>query len=179
MGCRKCAEKRRARAALAAAAADAKKSEAARTAAQKEFELASEWHQWGWKFIHRFTMAVPPDVLPPPALEHIRRVVQLFIEGLPCKDCQGHAAEFLSGGPTPRLGRVTTGRSLVALMHELHNDVNRRTTKPQPDMNVLLQYKSINLRQALDGYMTAVRREPVVPTAALDALDAHLKALGL
>lgn len=178
MGCRKCAQRRKAEAEARAKARTAKK-EAERVAARKAYELASAWHVWGWRFIHRFTLAVPPGVLDATVLQHVRRVVQLFIEVLPCKDCQGHATAFLTGGAKPRLGRVKTGQALALLFFELHNDVNRRTKKPQPGLEILRTYRTVNLREAYDQYVASVRRESPVPAAALDALDQHMAALQL
>ncbi len=178
MGCRKCAERRKAEAVARAKAKTAKK-EADRLEARKAYELASAWHVWGWRFIHRFTLALPPGVLDATTLQHMRRVVQLFIEVLPCKDCQGHATAFMTGGARPRLGRVKTGQALAILFYELHNDVNHRTKKPQPGIDVLNSYRTVDLREAYTQYVAAVRRESPVPAAALDALEQHMAALRL
>jgi hypothetical protein len=178
MGCRKCAE-RRAAEERARAAAQAAREKSEREAAERAFLLASAWHRWGWQFIHRFTMAIPPGTLDVNVLQHVRRIVQLFIEVLPCKDCQGHATAFLAGGDAPRLGRVKTGQALAFLLHELHNDVNRRTGKPEAGREVLHEYRSVNLRNAHKEYIDAVLREPPVPMPAIKAMDMHLKALGL
>ena len=178
MGCRKCAQ-RRAAEARARAQAEQARGKAKREAAARALEVVSAWHRWGWKFIHRFTMALPPGTLSNTTLLHARRVVQLFIEVLPCKDCQEHATAFLAGGEAPRLGRVKTGQALAFLLHELHNDVNRRTNKPQPGLDVLQEYQPVNLRNVHSEYVEAVKRDPPVPVAALSALDTHLKALDL
>jgi hypothetical protein len=143
----------------------------------EQYEQATAWHRWGWRFIHRFTMKLPTGVLSQPALRHMRRVVRLFINVLPCRDCQGHATNFLFNGPVSRIQRVTTGHAMVMLMHELHNDVNRRTGKPQPDVSVLSSYEEFELRNSLNEFVTAVRREPRVPAAALNELNIHLQAL--
>jgi len=181
MGCKRCAERReRERKARQAVAAAAK----ARAVRQKEkaakaLELETAWHVWGWKFIHRFSMALPPGPLEPAKLNHMRRVVQLFIETLPCNDCGEHATKYLAGGAAPRLGRVQTGHTLVVLLHELHNDVNARTGKPTAPLTVLEGYKPVNLRIAFREYSAAAKREPNPPVLALDTLDTHLKGLGL
>lgn len=178
MGCRKCAERRRAEAAAKKRAAE-EKSRVAKAAALKAYEEASGWHRWGWRFIHRFSLALPPGALDPKALQHMRRVSQLFIEVLPCEDCRGHATNYLASGPAPRLGRVQTGLAVAALFYELHNNVRMRQNKPQPGIEVLQEYRNMNLRHAFDEYKKAVEREPPVQQAALNAMDAHLKALGL
>jgi len=178
MGCRKCAERRRAEAA-AKARAEQEKSRAAKAAAIKAYEDASAWHRWGWRFIHRFSLALPPGTIDPKAIQHMRRVVQLFIEVLPCLDCRGHATNFLASGPAPRLGRVHTGQALAVLFYELHNNVRMRQNKPQPGIEILQEYRNVNLRNAFEEYKKAVEREPPIPRAALNAMDTHLKALGL
>lgn len=124
-------------------------------------------------------MSIPQGVLDKRTLRHVRRIVQLFIEVLPCADCRGHATEFMVGGRQPRLGRITTGQALVVLFHELHNDVNRRTNKPQAGLEILHNYQSVNLRKAYSNYLDAVRREPPVPVPALEALEKHMSILGL
>lgn len=178
MGCRRCAQ-RRAREQAARQAAAKATAEKERAAAQRALELQTAWHNWGWKFIHRFSMALPPNNLEPAKLNHMRRIVQLFIETLPCKDCREHATHFLAGGPVPRLGRVQTGQALAFLLHELHNDVNARTGKPIAPLKVLEEYKPVNLRIAFREYSAAVKREPNPPTLAIDTMDNHLKQLGL
>lgn len=192
MGCRKCAERReRERKARQAAAVAAQRARQARqtsaraAAAQAEqkaartLELQTAWHVWGWRFIHRFSIALPSDALDPASLNHMRRVVQLFVEALPCKDCSRHATKFMASGPAPRLGRVQTGHALVLLLHELHNDVNVRTGKPTAPLAVLETYKPVNLRNAFREYSAAVKREANPPVLAIDTLDSHLKGLGL
>jgi hypothetical protein len=192
MGCKRCAERReRERKARQAAAKAAQRARNARhTAAKaaaarkqqeatKALELQTAWHVWGWKFIHRFSTAIPPETLDSTRLNHVRRIVQLFIETLPCKDCGGHATQFLASGPAPRLGRVQTGYALVLLLHELHNDVNARTGKPTAPLTVLEEYKPVNLRIAFREYSAAVKREPNPPVLALQTIDTHLKGLGL
>lgn len=196
MGCSRCAARRRA-VELAKTKARQAKAELARAAASKQspqqmqarqavvartveqYELATAWHRWGWRFIHLFTMALPTGVLPQPTLRHMRRVVRLFVNVLPCKDCQVHATRFLFDGPASRIQRVTTGHAMVMLMHELHNDVNRRTGKPQPDASVLSSYQQYGLRKSLNEYVAAVRREPWVPGQALNELNRHLQALNM
>jgi len=178
MGCHKCAQRRRTenRAQLHVQTA---RKKAERVTAQRTYDLASAWHRWGWNFIHRFTMAIPPGGLDNKTLRHVRRVVQLFVEVLPCKDCRGHATKFLAGGPRPRLGRIKTGQALVLLVFELHNDVNRRTHKPQASLGVLQAYQQVKLRENYNNYLDAVKREPPVPVAALAAFERHMSALGL
>jgi len=178
MGCRKCAERRRAEAA-AKVRAEQENSRVAKAVALKAYEEASAWHRWGWRFIHRFSLALPTGALDSQAVQHMRRVVQLFIEVLPCEDCRGHATNFLASGPAPRLGRVQTGQALTVLFHELHNNVRMRQNKPQPGIEILQEYRNVNLRNAFEEYKKAVEREPPIPRAALNAMDTHLKALGL
>jgi hypothetical protein len=194
MGCNRCAARRRA-VELARSRAQQARAEQARAAAMRQspqqmqaqqaavartveqYEQATAWHRWGWRFIHLFTMALPAEALSPPTLRHMQRVVRLFVNVLPCKDCQGHATKFLFDGPASRIQRVTTGHAMVMLMHELHNDVNRRTGKPQPDASVLASYQQYGLRNSLNEFVTAVRREPRVPGQALNELNRHLQAL--
>ena len=178
MGCQKCAEKKRRAERARLALARAKQAEA-RAAAAKQLELATAWHRWGWKFIHRFTLALPPGALNATQLNHMRRIIQLFIETLPCKECVGHATEFLAGGPAPRLGRVQTGHTMAELLYQLHNNVNVRTNKPEKPFEVLEEYKPVNLRIAFREYSAAIRQEPNPPTLALDTIDTHLKGLNL
>ena len=178
MGCRKCAQRReqerRAREAAAKATAERQRAEAI-----KALELQTAWHNWGWKFIHRFSLALPPGTLELTALNHVRRIVQLFVETLPCRDCADHATKFLASGPAPRLGRVQTGQAFAFLLHELHNDVNTRTNKPVAPLSVLEVYKPVNLRIAFREYSAAVKREPKPLTLAIEAIDSHLKQLSL
>lgn len=179
MGCRKCAERRRAEAAAKARATE-ETSRTAKAVALKAYEEASAWHRWGWRFIHRFSLALPAGRLDLKAIQHMRRVVQLFIEVLPCEECRGHATKFLVSGPAPRLGRVQTGQALAMLFYELHNNVRMRQNKSQPGIEILQEYRDVNLRDAFRGYSKAAQRElPIIQLTALNAMDTHLKALGL
>ena len=175
MGCKKCDERRKAEAAAKARAAKA----ATDRAAAKAYADASAWHRFGWQFIHKFSMSLPQGALDEAAIGHVRRVVQLFIEILPCEDCKGHATAFLIGGDVAKLAQVTTGKQVVLLFHALHNDVNERTSKAHAPIEVLTSYADIEVRPALMGYIAAAKATPPVPLPAITALQAHVKALGL
>ena len=59
----------------------------------------------------------------------MRAFLILFGTHLPCPKCRLHFAEFLQREMRPE--RLTTRESLVSLMNDCHNEVNRRNGKPE------------------------------------------------
>jgi len=79
------------------------------------------WGPAGWIFLHAIANDSPPSL---PSPEGTWRFLHLFGEHLPCAKCARHFKSFLEQRPIPR-----TREQLVHLLHDAHNDVNRRLGK--------------------------------------------------
>ena len=88
----------------------------------------NKWGPSGWHFIHA-VMMTSPEQLDRQQREEMRSFLRALAAHLPCPKCRRHFAVFLDRELTDE--RLATRRSLVALMNDCHNEVNRRSGKPE------------------------------------------------
>lgn len=88
----------------------------------------NRWGPSGWHFLHTVMMTAPET------LDHQQRAdMRSFLVSvglhLPCPKCRRHFSSFVAREATD--DRLATRSRLVELMNDCHNDVNRRTQKPE------------------------------------------------
>lgn len=87
-----------------------------------------------WTFLHSMA-AYYPDEPDTATRDSARRFVSDFAVLYPC----GYCAEHMRGYVAERPPAVESGKALSQWMCEMHNDVNRRTGKPQFDCSRVLE----------------------------------------
>ena len=87
------------------------------------------WGPTAWHFLHTSSVNYPVQAGP----EH-KAHCRKFLEGLPfmlpCGDCGQHLKEYFSDKPAAIQASCESRATLVALMVDIHNDVNQKLGKP-------------------------------------------------
>ena len=84
------------------------------------------WGPAGWRVLHVFAHTAPAE-LDAAARADMAAFLRLFATHLPCPRCRRHFADFLDRRMTDEA--LATRDALVVLLHDAHNEVNRRTGK--------------------------------------------------
>jgi hypothetical protein len=118
------------------------------------------WGPAAWNTLHVVAHTYPRAPTEAQRAE-TRRFLQLFAAHLPCPTCREHFADFLrrrlDGDDAPLASR----EGLVALLHDAHNEVNRRLGK-----------RTLTLAEHMRLYArpTAPRCPPALVVAAMTAV---------
>lgn len=86
----------------------------------------TSWGPCAWNFLH-VVAHTRPERLSDEDQERMRVFLREVAHHLPCRHCARHFDEFLDAHMTP--ASLATRASVVALLHQAHNAVNRRTGK--------------------------------------------------
>lgn len=86
----------------------------------------SEWGPKLWAFLHALSFAFPkePTQEEKIAFNSLLEALKILI---PCPQCRTHYCSYLGESPAP----ITCGDDLRSWLVDFHNDVNRRTGKPE------------------------------------------------
>lgn len=96
---------------------------------QKCFRMGITIDKWGpcaWNTLHSFAHR-SPERLRAHEAEEWKNFLFLFAKRLPCPKCRTHMRVFLEKNITTTT--FESRENIVRLLHEAHNDVNRRTGK--------------------------------------------------
>lgn len=96
---------------------------------QKCFRMGITIDKWGpsaWNTLHSFAHRTP-ERLRPHEVEEWKNFLFLFAKRLPCPKCRIHMRVFLEKNINEKT--FESRDNIVRLLHEAHNDVNRRTGK--------------------------------------------------
>jgi len=96
------------------------------------------WGRPTWDFFHCFAAKINEEFYSKNQQSCLTLITNIC-RVLPCPYCRDHAAKFLTRA---RLIRTKTKTQLIQLMLDFHNDVNRRTNKPQMTLVDLKKYET-------------------------------------
>ena len=127
---------------------------------------------WGppiWTLFHTLAEKVKEEhymTVAPNLVGFIKRICSL----LPCPDCQDHATQYW------RVTRynLTSKDRLKEFLFNFHNEVNKRKSYPQQNMDVLNVYKTNNLSQVYNNFVLVFMSRT---TSRLMADSLHRKRL--
>jgi len=115
-------------------------------------------NKWGpsvWSSMHSLSFSYP---IACEAQCNHRMAMFDFLSSLktliPCEECRSHYSEWFDSNITLQSPALDSRENLAKSLHELHNDVNRRTGKPEQDFQ-----STKNL------YLTSSKSCPALPNA--------------
>jgi len=88
----------------------------------------NSWGPSGWHFIHAIMMS-SPESMSAQQRDEMKSLLVLLGTHLPCPTCRRHFSEFVVREATEH--RLSGRDRLVELMNDCHNEVNRRSNKPE------------------------------------------------
>lgn len=107
------------------------------------------WGKYTWYLFHWFAENIKEEYFQEER-EKLIRVIKNIIMNLPCPSCQIHAIEYLKKKPIERIQRKEHLRSYLFIFH---NAVNKRGTKKTYEIDILEQYKKINIKILVDTWL--------------------------
>lgn len=102
------------------------------------FYMSYKWAVPTWDFLHSFAAKVNDGFYASNRVQIVQFIIDICMV-LPCPTCQQHAKVFFRG---VRPQNIRTKDHLIQLLLDFHNDVQRRTGKPQLTLADLTKYKN-------------------------------------
>lgn len=106
--------------------------------------MSKRWGEPTWYFFHTFIEKITPFRYSSIHVEIIN-IYETICKNLPCPLCRDHAMKYLKGNNIK--GMVTRDKMKMFLFN-FHNDVNVRLNKSKQPIQMLEQYKRINIIRA-------------------------------
>ena len=107
------------------------------------------WGKYTWYLFHWFAENIKEEYFQEER-EKLIRIIKNIIMNLPCPSCQGHALEYLKKKP---LERIQTKEHLRSYLFIFHNAVSQRGRKKIYEMDILEQYKKVNIKILVDTWL--------------------------
>lgn len=134
--------------------------------------MSKSWGTPTWYFFHTLAEQVKEDDFIQ-LKDTLFKIFKTVCNCLPCQDCTNHANQYIKTVP---FHRIQTKEDFKQLLFRFHNDVNKRTHKPQftnYDMykgsrlkDVYLEFKNAYLKNYTlnRGFMDTMYRKNVIQT---------------
>ena len=111
------------------------------------------WGPYIWIFLHCFTIRIKDECFNEEKNNIIKYISQVC-DNLPCPQCSIHAIEYLK---KHRFKFIQTKQDLIQIIFNLHNDVNKRTKKPEFDFSKLHEtYSKYHFQKLIIAYINFI-----------------------
>lgn len=111
--------------------------------------MSSNWGPRTWALFHTITMQIDRNHFPAKK-EELISIMKKISNTLPCPTCASHATEFWTSINTRN---IRTKEDFQNMMHFFHNEVNKGIKKECPPLEILEQYKNVNLSFIIQDFL--------------------------
>ena len=110
------------------------------------------WARYTWCLFHIICEKIKPEHVVSDIIQ-LQEIIYSIVSILPCPECRSHGIKYLNNEKkNKRYGNITSKEDLKIFMYNFHNVVNNKTGKKTFNIDVLNQYKSINILFVLDNW---------------------------
>ena len=113
------------------------------------------WGPYIWIFLHCFTIRIKDEFFNEEKNNIIKYISQVC-DNLPCPQCSIHAIQYLK---KHKFALIKTKQDLIQIIFNLHNDVNKRTNKPEFEFSKLHEiYDKYHFQKLIIAYVNFTNR---------------------